>query len=103
MRADLAAQYEDKLQRRLNAFRNALEIRERQFERRKERLIQDLEQQQRTLRVTETSTTEISPTEHGSIGAKKGSDPKENPGKTSAAKTNPIKDFAALAKLAEQR
>jgi DNA mismatch repair protein MutS2 len=108
MRADLAAQYEDKLQRRLNAFRNALEIRERQFERRKERLIQDIEQQQRIIRVAETSVTE-----HDSNEAKKASDPKENPGRTTAAKTNPLKedltrqnplkDFAALAKLAEQR
>jgi DNA mismatch repair protein MutS2 len=103
MRADLAAQYEDKLQRRLNAFRNALEIRERQFERRKERLIQDIEQQKRIIKVAETNVTE-----HDPIGAKKGSDPKENPGKANQVKENlnkqnPLRDFAALAKLAEQR
>lgn len=98
MRADLAAQYEDKLQRRLNAFRNSLEIRERQFERRKERLYQDLEQQQRALQQRPTVQQELSqetgePTSTTSQGSKQSPAPKQNP----------IKDFAALARLAEQR
>ena len=62
LRNSLVENYRNKLQKRLNAFENRLEIRERQFEKQKESILRDLNDQSNTNQIT--SNLEISTLEN---------------------------------------